>query len=536
MVKRVIGENPLKILISDPLSEKGQKFLREQDDVEVTVDTGLSEDELAKVIGDYDGLIVRSQTKVTKKVLSSPGKLRAIARAGVGVDNIDLAAATRAGILVMNTPDANTISTAELSFAHILALSRNVVQACASLKSGEWNRKKYAGRQLAGRVLGVVGYGRVGRAVASRGVAFGMKVIAYDPFFSPSGGQVEFSASLEELLKQADYITIHTPLTAETTGLISEKEIALCKDGAFIVNCARGGIVDEEALRKALESGKLAGAALDVFSSEPPKDNPLIDLDNVVVTPHLGASTSEAQAGVADEACRAILDYLRGTDIRGAVNVGGVDLRLDEYGKRLADGARRIGVLLGTLCSGSVERLQVVLHGKRVQETGAVLGRFALAEMLKPHLEVNVNVVNVGHIARERQIALETIASADGEEREEVMEFSAAFGDEQHSISGGVGHDERPHVWSIDGYRMDMVPEGEMVLLFNDDRPGVIGIVGTLFGRAGMNISDMTIARREERAVMVIKTDAPLPDKLLQELRAAEPILWVDSVSLPSAD
>ena len=522
-----------RVLVTDSLDREGLDHLDGQDDVELDYRPKLAGPELARAIAESDALIVRSGTQVTADVLANPGKLRVVARAGVGVDNIDLDAATRAGVLVLNTPDANTISTAELTMAHMLTLARKVVPACNSTKAGAWERKAFQGTQLAGKTLGVVGFGRIGRAVAERALAMKMHVIAFDPFFAGmSASEVDFCDSVDALIPQCDIITVHVPLTPATTGLIGKAQLAAAKPGLLAINCARGGIIDEEALAEAVQAGRIAGAGLDVYTKEPPEGNPLLGLDHVLVTPHLGASTAEAQAGVAMEACEAVLAYLREGEILGAVNIGGVDLRLDEYGRRVTDLAGRMGVILAKLCHGPVRRLKVTLSGERVQSAGAAVTRTMLVELLRPYLDQRVNVVNAAQVARERGLAVEVAHVPDAQTREEHIEARVSSAGE-HRIAGAVVYDGRPHIWQINGYHMDMIPEGQMVMLFNEDKPGVIGVVGTVFGDAGVNIADMTISRQGDRAMMVIRIDGTAGGDVVERLGETDMILWVDAVELP---
>lgn len=525
----------LRVLVTDSLGQEGLAFLAAQDDVETDIRVGLKQAELAEAVRTADALIVRSGTQVTAEVLEEPGQLRVVARAGVGVDNIELDAATRAGVLVMNTPDANTISTAELTMAHILALSRNLVAACNSTKAGGWERKRFSGAQLAGKTIGIAGFGRVGRAVARRALTMEMRVLVHDPYYAGSGApEVEFCGSIDDMMPRLDVLTVHTPLTDQTTGMIGAAQFALAKPGLLVVNCARGGIIDEPALAEAIRSGKVAGAGIDTFATEPPGESELLKLDEVIVTPHLGASTAEAQAGVAMEACEAVLAYLRDGDVRGAVNIAGVDFQLDANGKRLADLAQRMGAMLSVLSMGPLRRLKVTLYGQRAQAAGMACARYMMVELLRPHLNHRVNVVNVMEIARERDLAVEVIQVPDSRHVEDQIEAHVSS-DEEHSIAGSVVYNNLPHVWQIDGYRMDMIPAGQMVLLSNADRPGVIGVVGAIFGNAGVNIADMTISRQGPRAMMVLRVDGEIGDDLLHMLADAEPVLWVCSVELPAA-
>jgi len=389
----------IKILVADPLADKGLRKIAEMEGVEADVKTGLGEEELASIVGDYDGMIVRSGVKVTAKVLANPGKLRAVARAGVGVDNIDLDAATQAGILVMNTPDANTISTAEQTMALMLAMSRHTARGDAHVRAKEWKRKAFVGTQMAGKTLGVIGLGRVGQAVAQRALAFEMKVVAYDPFYSGQSamdGKVALAASRDEVFAQADYLTLHTKLSDETKGMINTDNIAKMKDGVRIVNSSRGGVINEADLAEALESGKVAAAAFDVYSSEPPaEDNPLLAAPNTVLAPHLGASTAEAQLAVTLDAVDALLNYLKNDEIRCAVNVTGLPSQLTDRDKAYVDLARRMGLILGHVGTGVVETVQVTTHGQSLEPLLGTLRKQILVDMLSPQFTTRLNLINV---------------------------------------------------------------------------------------------------------------------------------------------
>ena len=360
-----------RILVADKLAPEGLTLLEQDKRFEFEVKAGISPEDLASIVGQYDGLLIRSGAKVTAEVLAKPGKLKAIARAGVGVDNVDLPAATRAGVLVMNTPDANTISTAELTIGLMLALARKVLSASSSLLAGKWERSKFVGTQLAGKTLGIVGFGRVGKAVAKRALAIDMKVLAYDPFFSGDsvfGGQVRLLTSLDELLPQVDFLTLHTPGGAKTKGMIGPEQLARMKPSACIINCARGGIVDEAALAKSLNDGAIAGAAVDVYTSEPPTDKALLQAKNIVATPHLGASTIEAQLAVSVEAVQAIMNYLATGEAANVVNVAGVVTTLDEQTRPLVDLARRAGAMLSPLCAEGVKQAILTFHTDQAKE------------------------------------------------------------------------------------------------------------------------------------------------------------------------
>ncbi len=529
----------IHVLAADKLASEGLAILQGDDQIQVDVKTGLSEDELASIAGQYDGMIIRSGAKVTAKVLANPGRLKAIARAGVGVDNVDIPAATQSGILVMNTPDANTLSTAELTLALMLALFRQVPAATASLKKGEWERSKYTGRQVAGKTLGILGLGRVGTALAARALALKMNVIGFDPFVTgaaPLEGRVRLAGSLAEMLAEVDVLTVHTPLTEQTRGIVGRAELATMKDGSYILNVARGGIIDEDALYEALTSGKVAGAALDVYESEPPKSEKearLIALDNVICTPHLGASTLEAQKAVSVEAAKILLDYLKKGEIRSAVNVAGLPSTLSGRDRAYIDLAERMGALLSPLCTEGIQEVTVSTQGTAAGEIGPMLGRYLLVGLLQPFFDIRLNLINIPEIAQERGIILRNVAtrsSGDGSDRVTlIVKTPSAF----HEIEGIIGHGMQPRIVRIDGYRMDMIPDGPMLLILNDDQPGVIGLVGTTLGEQKVNIADMTLGRQETKAMMVLNIDEPAPQAAIDALlRHSPPIRMVKAVNL----
>ncbi|HVT89864.1 MAG TPA: phosphoglycerate dehydrogenase [Tepidisphaeraceae bacterium] len=542
----------MKILVADKLAEEGLELLK-QSGVSFDVKVGLKEDELTAEVGKYDALIVRSGAKVTAKVLTNPGSLKAIARAGVGVDNIDLEAATTKGILVLNTAEASTLSTAEHALALMLSLARKIPQAHGSLKSGqlEWKKRSaYQGTQLAGKTLGVVGLGRIGRTVASRAVAMDMTVLGFDPYFSaPTAldGKVKIVRDFDEFLSQLDVITFHVPGGEGTKHLLNRDRLfGKCKPNLLVVNDARGEVLDEIALADAIKEKKIAGAAIDVYATEPPaKDHPLFGLENVVLTPHLGASTDEAQTAVSVEACKAILAYLNSGEIRGAVNAAGVKLDLPPDEAPFAKLALRIGALLSGYCEGGYKTITIRVSGSKAVKNMNTLLRLATVELLKPHLgEGSVNVINVEHLARSRGVELVQVHEPNppaGLVGDIVGIRADSANGESHRILGTVYADGLPRILRVDDYNMDMIPEGQMVILQNKDMPGVIGTVGTSFGDAQVNIADMVISRAynpdgSATALMVIKTDSAPPDALLNRLRARPNILRVKSVKLPQRD
>ena len=544
-----------KILVADKLAEEGLSYLK-QSGINFDAKVGLKEDELAAEVGKYDALIVRSGAKVTAKVLANPGQLKAIARAGVGVDNIDLEAATAHGILVLNTAEASTLSTAEHALALMMSLARKIPAAHAHLKSGDLDWKKrsiYQGTQLAGKTLGVVGMGRIGRTVASRAVAMEMTVLGFDPYFTSAtalDGKVKMVRDFDEFLSQLDVITFHVPGGEQTRHLINRDRLfgGKVKPNLLVINDARGEVVDEFALADALKEKKVAGAALDVYQNEPPaKDHPLFGLENAVLTPHLGASTDEAQTAVSVDAAKAIVAYLNSGEIRGAVNAGGIKLDLPPDEAPFLQLASRIGVLLAGMTEGGFKTITLRASGPRAQKHMATLLRLATVELLKPHLTTPVNVINVEHLARQRGIELVTIAEPSppaglvgdivGVRVEGPAGGNNGGGGESHRILGTVYADGLPRVLRIDGFAMDMIPEGQMVLILNKDQPGVIGTVGTSFGDAQVNIADMVISREFDKdgvahALMLLKTDSPAPEALVNRLRARPGILRVKTLTL----
>jgi D-3-phosphoglycerate dehydrogenase len=538
----------MRILVADKLADEGLQYIAEQGG-SYDVKIGLKEEELAAEVGKYDALIVRSGAKVTAKVLENPGSLRAIARAGVGVDNIDLDAATAKGILVLNTAAASTLSTAEHALALMFALARKIPAAHQSLRSGalDWKKRSaYQGTQLAGKTLGVVGLGRIGQTVASRALAMEMTVVGFDPFYpndTALDGRVRLIRDFDEFLQQLDVITFHVPGGEGTRHLLNrERLFNKCRPNLLVINDARGEVVDEFALAEALKAKKIAGAALDVYQKEPPPtDHPLFGLENAVLTPHLGASTDEAQQAVAVDACKAIIAYLKTGEIRGAVNAGGIKLDLPPDEACFADLARRIGMLLTSYCETGFKTITLRASGTKAPRHMQTLLRLAAVELLKPHLgEGSVNIINVEHLARQRGIELVAVhepappAGLVGD----IVGVRAEGDGFSHRILGTCYADLLPRILRIDEFNMDMVPEGAMVVLENRDQPGVIGFVGNTFGDAGVNIADMVISRHVRpdgtaHALMLIKIDGKPTPTLLEKLRARDNILRVALATLP---
>lgn len=543
------------ILAADKLAQQGLDWINAQPDAELLNRPGLTEDEYGHLLsqGGIHAMIVRSGINVTAKVLENPGDLKIIARAGVGVDNIDLQAATDKGILVVNTAEASTITTAEHAFALMIALLRNIGPAYKTMSAGGWDRSKFKGRQLSGMTLGVVGFGRIGQTMANRALAFGMNVVAFDPVFnSPTAldGQVKMYTDFAEMLPHVDVLSFHVPLNDHTRGMLNNEMFAKCKDGVFVVNAARGGVIDEDAIIPALESGKCGGAAIDVYSSEPPaEDSPLRSHPKLLVTPHLGASTQEAQTAVSSDAAIACMAYLRGEGIKGAVNAGNLRVDLDPTQNGFVDLASRMAALVSPMITRGIATVTLELAGKHLHKASGTVERAAMVGLLREHLADPVNMINVAQVAEQRGIKIKTATIDEPTQAGPslTIEVHGPDGavdpgthamDKTRRIVGRVYEDLKPRVVEINGYQMDMTPAGTMVLLQNDDTPGMIGAVGSAFGNAKVNIADMTISRRDQgdgksTALMTLKVDGEPPAGLIGQLNDTPGVLKVAVVKLP---
>ncbi|MDP7636644.1 MAG: phosphoglycerate dehydrogenase [Phycisphaerae bacterium] len=530
----------MKILIADKLSKVGIDWLGEQQDVEVAVRPGLAPSEMAKIVGGYDGMIIRSGAKITAEVLASPGNLKGIVRAGVGVDNVDVPVATHKGIIVMNTPGGNTLSTAELAMTLMMALSRKIAPANTSLRSGQWDRKAYQGTQLAGKTMGVVGLGRIGRAVAKRAAALEIRVLGYDPFFAggcPEGVE-EMLKDLNELCKRADYITMHVPKSPDTLGMIGAEQFAVMKPTVRLINAARGGIIDESQLLKALNEGRVSGAALDVYRAEPPElevEKQLVEHPNVLAVPHLGASTAEAQEQVALDAARQLVDALRGGEVRNAINAPGFDKVLPEVLRPYTELAQRMGTILAGITPGALSKVEVIYRGSIADMNVAPITTYLLVGLLTPHMEAPVNVINAPVLAKQRGLEIEQITSAKVREFANLMEVAIHADQMKRMAVGTIFGNKFPRIIAIDGYRMEMKPEGHVAIIFNDDRPGVLGHYGTVFGNNKINIADLTFSRkmRSGLAVVGINLDEEPSDTVMDEIRGLEFVKAAYRLKLP---
>lgn len=526
----------MRVLVSDSLSQKGLAVLQAEDGIEVVVNTKLTPEQLIAEIPKYDALIVRSATKVTAAVIEAATNLKVIGRAGVGVDNIDLDAATKRGVVVVNTPGGNSASTAEHTVAMLLSMARNIPQAHMSMKQGKWDRKRFTGVEVRGKVLGVIGLGRVGMEVVKAGVGLGMEVIGYDPFISADLTRplrVKL-ADLDDLCRQADFITVHTPLNEQTRGLVDARRLGIMKPGVRIVNCARGGIIDEEALIEALKTGTVSAAALDVYESEPPTSSELLKLDNVVLTPHLGASTQEAQENVAVDAAKQVIRVLKGQSFRNAVNLPSIDPETYDVLKPYLSLAARLGAFLGATCRGSLEAVEIECTGELADLDVGPITNYLLQGFLSPVTEVPVTIVNAPLIARSRGIRVSETKSKNHKGLLSTIRTRAVGKETYRSISGTVYAGSELRIVEVDGYRMDFAPEGDMLLIPHVDKPGVIGAVGQLLGTEGINIAAMHVGRREigGQAVMLLGIDGLPSRSSLDAIKTVDGVLDVHYVRL----
>jgi len=529
--------NTYRILAADGVSPKGIAVLSENPKFKVESSGGLKEDELIARIGDLDALIVRSATKVTAKALAAATKLKVIGRAGVGVDNVNVEAATERGIVVMNTPGGNTISTAEHTFSLLLSLARKIPQAHASMVAGKWDRKSFEGTELCGKTLGIVGMGRIGGEVARRAIGFGMNVVAYDPYLVQSRArslQVELADDLAALLARADFITVHMPMTAETKNILNAKTLAQCKKGVRIVNCARGGLVEEAALLEALKSGQVGGAALDVYEKEPPaEDFPFRALPNVVLTPHLGASTSEAQEGVGIEIAHGVSDYLLNGIINNAVNVPNVDVRTLALIRPYLGLGEKLGKMLAQIAPHGLETLTIRYTGK-VSETETVpITRSVLKGVLFKCSEIAVNEVNAPKAAQNLGLKVLETKSADAGEFTDLITVEATKGDKHYEVAATL-YGVHPRIVRLNGHNLEASPEGILLIVENQDRPGMVGWIGTLLAKHKINIASMSLSRGESggKALSVLNLDSLPSEALVKEIEADSGILSVQVAQL----
>ena len=528
-----------RIVVLDNIAGEGLEILESTPGIEYEVHTGLAGEELAQVLSRFDGAVCRSGVKITADALSGNQQLKGIARAGVGTDNIDKEAATRLGIVVMNTPTGNTISTAEHTIALMLGLSRNIAPAHASLKSGAWDRKKFSGKQLHGKTLGIVGLGRIGQEVAKRARAFGMTVIGYDPFLSEQQAQklgIEVFDAVADLLPMIDYLTVHTPLTDETRGLIGPEQLKQIKPGARLINCARGGIYDENALVDGLRSGQLGGVALDVYTNEPCTDSPLFGMPGVLCTPHLGASTEEAQIQVAVEAVQLLINYLKTGEIRHAVNTIAIDPATLEQLRGYLNVAYRLGIFLADWHGGAIEKIELKIQGELSKHDPRVLKSAFCAGLLR-RVADSVNIVNAESIGVERGITITTTATPEHGAFASVVSAEVSGQGKSHLAEGTIFGKGMPRLVGLSGYRTDAFMDGDMLVFTHRDIPGVIGYVGKLLADEQVNIAQMAVGRCEETvggpAIGVLNLDSQPSESALAKTLQFEGIDSAKIISLP---
>jgi len=504
----------MRVLVTDNLDPIGAKVLSRDGTIVVDVDHGISPEGLLSCIGDYDGLVVRSRSKVTAAVIEAGTNLKVIGRAGTGVDNIDVAAATRRGIVVMNAAAGNTVTTAEHAIALLMALARNIPIASATTKAGVWEKKKFTGVEVCNKVLGIVGMGKIGSVVANRAIGLGMHVVAYDPYLTAEQAAktgVE-RASLDELFAKADFVTVHTPMTAETRGIIGREAFSRMKRGVRIINCARGGLVDETALHEALVSGKVAGAALDVFEKEPvAHDHPLLQLDSVIATPHLGASTGEAQAGVAVLIADQMADYLSRGTIRGAVNFPALGAEQLEQLRPYLSLGEKLGSFVGQAFGHDLMEIEIEFSGDVADYDVRPIADAVLKGLLSPVIE-RINFVNASVIATERGIRVRQTTDRHARDYTSTVSIRTKIEGVEHEAVGAVFGSRDVRIVRVDGFTLDAIPEGHLVLTRSRDVPGVIGLIATGLGDAGINIGRFYLGRQAagEEAMALIQVDGPV--------------------------
>ncbi|MEK3787782.1 phosphoglycerate dehydrogenase [Paenibacillus sp. FSL K6-1230] len=527
-----------KVLVSDPISDLGIQQLMDASDVTVDKNTGLSEDELVAIIGNYDALLVRSQTRVTERIMAAGTNLKVIGRAGVGVDNIDLDAATQRGIIVINAPDGNTITTCEHAFAMMMALARHIPQAYAKTVNGTWDRKSFLGVELRNKTLGVLGMGRIGSEVAKRAKAFGMNILGYDPFLTEERAEklgVKL-ASVDEIVKHADFMTVHTPLTPETRHMISRPQFEVMKKGMRIINCARGGVVDEMALVEAIDEGIVAGAAFDVFESEPPApDHPFLGHPNIIVTPHLGASTVEAQENVAIDVSEQVLHILRDEPFKNAVNMPPVAPSVMNKLQPYFTLGEKLGSMAAQIINGPVSEIQVDYAGELSESDTQPLTRYIIKGVLRRHLGNDVNIVNSMHLAKSRDVnyVVSKSTTTKGFTNLITVTLKSQSG-EEHKVAGTRlnGYGER--IVRLDQFPVDVSPEKHQILISHNDKPGIIGRVGTLLGQNEVNIAAMQVGRKVigGEAIMILTVDKAVPKDVLVQLTTLEDLNMAQEIVL----
>ncbi|MBW8785622.1 MAG: phosphoglycerate dehydrogenase [Novosphingobium sp.] len=507
-----------KVLISDKMDPNAAQIFRERG-CEVDEITGLKPDELKQIIGGYDGLAIRSSTKVTKDILDAATNLKVVGRAGIGVDNVDIPAASAKGVVVMNTPFGNSITTAEHAIALIFALARQLPEADASTQSGKWEKNRFMGVEVTGKTLGLIGAGNIGSIVASRALGLRMKVIAFDPFLTPERA-VELGiekVDLESLLARADFITLHTPLTEQTRNILSRENLAKTKRGVRVVNCARGGLIDEVALKEALDSGHVAGAALDVFATEPAKDSPLFGTPNFICTPHLGASTTEAQVNVALQVAEQMADYLVNGGVTNALNMPSLSAEEAPKLRPYMALAEKLGSLVGQLAHGNLDKISIEVEGAAAQLNPKPITAAVLAGLMRRYSDT-VNMVNAPYLAKERGLDVREVRHDREGVYHTLVRVTVGTSQGDRSVAGTLFGNISPRLVEIFGIGIEADLAGHMLYIVNEDAPGFIGRIGTLLGDAGINIGTFHLGRRDAggEAVLLLSVDSPVPETVLQ--------------------
>lgn len=523
----------MKVLVADGVSKKGIDILAK--DFEIVIKDKLPADELLAIIPEFDGLIVRSASRVTKEVIDAATNLKVIGRAGVGVDNIDLAAATARGIIVLNAPEGNTIAATEHTMAMMLAMSRNIPIANETMQKGEWNRKKYVGVELRGKTLGVIGMGRIGSGVAKRALAFDMDVIGYDPYINEERAQalgIEIG-SLDDIIEKSDFITVHMPLTPDTKSMLNKDNMKKMKKGVRLINCARGGIINEADLAEAVKAGQVAGAAIDVYESEPvPADYPLLGLDGVVLTPHLGASTVEAQIGVSVDVAYGVAAALRGEPVSTAVNMAPVSAQVMKVIRPYFELAERLGGTARSLADGPIKSVEVEYNGDITDVDTKMITTAVLKGLLNPILEFDVNYVNAPGMAKQRNIKVKEVKNKEAANFANLIKVTVVAADKTACVQGTL-FGEEGRIVMIDDYRVDVDPHARILICPHINRPGIIGTIGSLMGAAGINISGMQVGKTEVSGtnIMVLTIDNDIPANILAKVTEVDGIFGAKLVN-----
>ncbi len=525
-----------RVLVSDPLSNKGLEVLAKAKNLKYEIKTGLSPEELKKIIPEYDAIIIRSETKMKAEIIEAADRLKVIGRAGIGIDNIDLSAATKKGIVVMNTPQENAIAAAEHTLALMFSLARKIPQATASMKAGKWEKKKFMGVELYGKTLGVIGIGVIGTIVVDRAIALSMKVIGYDPFLTREAAEKKgFElVSFDELLARSDFVTVHTPLTEETRSLIDRNAMRKMKDGVILINCARGGIINEMDLYDAIKEGKVAGAALDVFEKEPAIGHPLFELEEVIHTPHLGASTGEAQENVSIAIARQVVDYLTLGETRNAVNIPRVSPEILPLLKPFLRLGEKLGSFLGQISNYAIEEVEIEYQGGVIEYGIKPITISVIKGLLTPFVGETVNFVNAPVMAKERGIRIIESTSEKVKDFVSLIGITARSKMEENTIAGTLFGREELRIVKLNDFFIEAIPEGHILLIHNYDRPGVIGNIGMTLGSQNINIATMHLGRDRVsgNAISLVHLDAPLPPGMVGAILKLPNIISVRQVAL----